>query len=104
MRLFSAVAAISTGGPSASRTAAEEVTDTPSRRLSMFRARIATSLFAVLALAACDKDKSTTTTTTASNPTTTSVTGNANPKTDTPTTLAVDAGHAGATGTAMAGK
>ncbi len=63
----------------------------------MFRASIATSLLAILALAACDKDKSTTTTT-ASNPTAngaaTSVTGNAMPKTDTPTTIAVDAGHA----------
>lgn len=64
----------------------------------MVRARIATSLLAVLAvlaLAACDKDKSTTTTT-ASNPTAnasaTSVTGNAMPKTDTPTTIAIDAG------------
>jgi sugar lactone lactonase YvrE len=77
----------------------------------MVRARIATSLVAVLALAACDKDKSTTTTT-ASNPTAngsaTSVTGNAMPKTDTPTTIAVDAGHAsetaGMTGTAAAKK
>lgn len=63
----------------------------------MFRARIAMSFFAVLALAACDKDKSNTTTTTASNPTATSVTGNANPKTDTPATIAADAGHASPT-------
>lgn len=66
----------------------------------MFRARIATSLFAVLALTACDKDKSTTTTT-ASNPaatsTATSVTGTATSKTDTPTTIAADAGHASET-------
>jgi hypothetical protein len=65
----------------------------------MLRSRIATSLvplatFALVSLAACDKDKAETTTTTASNPTTTSVTGNAAPKTDTPTTPAVDAGHA----------
>lgn len=62
----------------------------------MFRARIATTLFALLALAACDKDKSTTTTTTtkAESPTTTSVTGNAMPKTDTATTTSADAGHA----------
>jgi len=59
----------------------------------MFRARIATSLFAILALAACDKDKSTTTTTKAESPTTTSVTGNAMPKTETPATAA-DPGHA----------
>jgi sugar lactone lactonase YvrE len=73
----------------------------------MVRARIATSLVALLALVACDKDKSTTTTT-ASNPTATSVTGNAMPKTDTPTTLAIDAGHAsataGMTGAAVAAK
>ena len=71
----------------------------------MFRARIAMSLFAVLALAACDKEKSTTTTTTASNPTATSVTGNAMPKSsETPTTLAVDAGHAATTTDGKDGK
>jgi sugar lactone lactonase YvrE len=69
----------------------------------MIRQCFATSLLAVLALASgCDKDKASSTTTSASQASATSVTGTAMPKTaatETPTTLAADAGHA-ATGMA----
>jgi hypothetical protein len=65
----------------------------------MLRSSLATSLVALVALAsvACDKDKASSTTTSASQPTSVTASSSSTPKSDTPTTIAIDAGRAGAT-------